>query len=228
MACAATTTQSLITVEPKKMTRTASERDEGFCNSLGAGNDSDRAYGDFVGPGRVIRSQPRLEFSDGDIALEMEGDTESDQLDAAMTDTDQQSGRPSRQLQPSEAEEFLENNQFLYPTGHAMQRERRSGIIEGLWACLSPVISLWGKDKKQVCTLPIINLTLLFPSACFPTSSSLVSFPTPLSWSHSQVLLSLSHSLNPLYLGIYPGLIPDPLFLGHLPLPQSHSQPCLL
>ena len=157
------TMQSVITVEPKRTTSTASEgEDLPYSFGLAAGmNDSDLAYGNLTPGGAAPLQQPRLEFSGGgDITLEMEMETEredaeSDRLDAALTDTDELSGRSSRQLQPSEAEEFLENNQILYPIGHAMQqRERRSsGFVDGLLACLSPVISFWGKDKsKQVCS----------------------------------------------------------------------------
>ena len=145
---------TVVTIEPKRTTSTASAGEDALY-SLGAAasiSDSDLAYGNLTSGG-AVPLQPRLEFAGGgDISLEMEPgheDAESDQLDA-----EQPSGRSSRQLQPSEAEEFLENNQILYPSGHVMQRERRSsGFMDGLMACLSPVISFWGKEKnKQVCS----------------------------------------------------------------------------
>ena len=146
---------TVVTIEPKRPTSTASAGEDALYSlGLAAGiSDSDLAYGNLT-PGGAVPLQPRLEFAGGgDISLEMEpghGDADSDQLDA---DAEQPSGRSSRQLQPSEAEEFLENNQILYPSGHVMQRERRSsGFMDGLMACLSPVISFWGKEKnKQVC-----------------------------------------------------------------------------
>lgn len=61
----------------------------------------------------------------------------------------------STALQLSEVEEILERkNKIMCPKGEsqsnsrAVAMERRSSVLNGLWACLSPVVSFIRKEKK--------------------------------------------------------------------------------